>query len=105
VKKSQKYYQGGFTLIEVLIAGVLICIALIAALQFLGYCILLEQLARNSWHESIQKWNLSRDLRSGNKKIEVEYKPFSDQPVLYSVEIEGNLSTSDWQVILNETTK
>ena len=93
----------GFTLIEVLIAISLLCIAVISALQFLGYCILLDQKARSKWHSAIEKWNVSRQIRSDPKAIEeMEFSTIPGFPGLYSIEIGNGSGDSKWEILTDE---
>jgi len=93
----------GFTLIEVLISVFLLCIAVSAAMQFLGFCILLDQEARSKWHRTIEKWNTSRQIRSDPKAIEkMEFSTIPEFPGLYLIEIENGSGDSKWEILTDE---
>jgi len=92
----------GFTLVEVLIASLVLCIALLTAVQFLGFCILLHQRTTEYWNQTLQKWDRSREIREGSDATGVPAFPVEAIPGLYRVEIGLENEGPTWEILIDQ---
>lgn len=96
--------QGGFSLLEVLIAMVLLTVALLALLQALAAASQSLALARQKWESSMERWNQSQQIRSGGGQILDQWivVPGSRPVSKFKVSSEKGAGNLTWEVLRAE---
>lgn len=96
----------GFSLLELMVASALLCIAGLAAIQFLGCCALLVEKARQDWVSAFEMWNESRKVRiEADSGSSPAGETFPGIEGLYFVKVEQTETDLNWEILLNEKKK
>lgn len=94
--------HSGFTLIEVLVAMVLVVIALVSLAPVLVHSLLLQKEAQTRWEQSVECWNRVQLLRAGQGEFEPQSS--SASPVgaplhRYRISASTGDGAMEWEVL------
>lgn len=88
---------GGFTLLEVLVAMVILTVAAVALMQAFGFSIRFYASANDRWRSGVELWNRSQEIR-GNSSPEGEpFQVIEGARPLYRIVLED--SSRRWEVL------
>ncbi|MBI4444381.1 MAG: prepilin-type N-terminal cleavage/methylation domain-containing protein [Acidobacteria bacterium] len=87
----------GFTLLEVLVATVVLTVAAVSLLQSFGIAMQFYNRSNRSWHTSIDKWNLAQQIRTHGAQSSEKVPTLEEARPLYRFFIQEDGRT--WEVL------
>lgn len=96
-----KDLQEGFSLLEVLMAMMIVVVVAIALMQLLGTGVALQERSDQIWREAVQSWNEIQEIRSGDRPSEIGHvQPRAEMRPLQRAVISSRWR--NWEVLLDE---